>query len=241
LTHLPETTTVVILDEAIGPLGDAFPEAKVMRFEVLKGPALRQWAEARVKESGVRFAPGALERLLTLVDGAHLGELANEIEKLSTYALGRTVTMEDIEAMASSALQLFGYNLTDAIVDGRADRAFHLLDRMDAKSWPPVMLMAMIRRQYRQLLLAQALLLAGRSGPQIGDELGLRGFPLEKTIGNAARFQGNRLEQAYRRILKADVDVKTGIMDAETVLPALIVELTELSRPGRAAAATRRR
>ena len=141
--------------------------------------------------------------------------------------------------MASSALQMFGWDLTDAIVEGRADRALRVLERMDAKEWPPVMLLAMIRRQYRQLLLAQSLLQDGASGPQVGEQLGLRGFPLEKTLNNASRFRGGSLERAYRKLLQADVDVKTGVMDVETVLPVLIVDLTELSRATRPATPAR--
>jgi DNA polymerase-3 subunit delta len=233
LAHLPETTTAVLLDDSFGPLPEALPGAKVMRFEYLKKDGLLPWARERASSSGAEFAAGALEQLTSMVDTAHLGELANEIDKLATYANGRKITKDDVRVAGSSALQLFGYQLTDAIVDGRADRAFKVLDSMDVKSWPPVRLLATIRYAYRGLILAQALLAERRSEAEIGSATGLRGYPLEKTIGSASRYRPGQLEDSYRRILKADVDVKTGVMDAETVLPALIAELTELSRSSR--------
>jgi hypothetical protein len=65
------------------------------------------------------------------------------------------------------------------------------------------------------------------------------GYPLDKLMTNAARFPADRLDLAYRKLLEADVNVKTGVMDIETVVPTLIVELAELGRPQRAGAGRR--
>jgi DNA polymerase-3 subunit delta len=112
---------------------------------------------------------------------------------------------------------------------------------MDTKSQPPQLLSYMLVRQYRQLMLAQAYLREGMTAAQIGTQLGLRDYPLKKVVDQASRYQADRLETAYRRLLEHDVAVKTGVMDADAAFAALIVSLAELARtPARRAATSRR-
>ena len=202
----------------------------VRQFAVLRGDQLRGWAAERVRAQGASFAAGALDRLVLLIDGAHLGELASEIDKLITYANGRPVQVEDVDEMVSGAVQYQTWDLTDAVIEGRTDRALGVLRRMDSKSQPAQLLSYMLVRQYRQLLLAQAYLRDGLSAPQIGAQIGLQGFPLKKVIDQASRYQADRLETAYRRLLENDVAVKTGVMDADAAFEMLIVSLAELAR-----------
>src|SRR5690606_561685 len=201
-------------------------------FGVLRGDQLRGWAAERVRAQGATFAAGALDRLVSLVDGAHLGELASEIDKLITYANGRPVQVADVDELVSGAVQYQAWDLTDAVIDGRTDRALSVLRGMDTKSWPRQLVSFMVVRQYRQLILAQVCIREGMGPPQIGAQLGLRDFPLKKVIDQASRYDSQRLETAYRRLLEHDVAVKTGLMDPDASFEALIVSLAELGRAG---------
>jgi DNA polymerase-3 subunit delta len=234
LSGLPETTTVVLLDENVseGLRSELESLGTVRQFAVLRGDQLRGWAAERIRAQGATFAAGALDRLVSLIDGAHLGELASEIDKLITYANGRPVQIEDVDEMVSGAVQFQTWDLTDAVIEGRTDRALGVLRRMDTRSQPAQLLSYMLVRQYRQLMLAQAYLRDGLSAAQIGSQMGLQGFPLKKTIDQAGRYQSDRLETAYRRLLENDVAVKTGIMDADAAFEMLIVSLAELARSG---------
>jgi DNA polymerase III delta subunit len=88
LTTLPPSTTVVLLDEAPARvfLEAVAGAARLREFGILRPDELRRWAAGRIRDQGGTFAPSALDRLLTLVDANHLGELAQEIDKLVTYA-----------------------------------------------------------------------------------------------------------------------------------------------------------
>jgi DNA polymerase-3 subunit delta len=233
LLTAPESTTVVLLDESapnalIEALGSA---AKVSQFPVLRGQDLRGWVAERCKERGANFTNGAIERLVGAIDGNHLGELAQEIDKLATYAGGKPVQAADVDEMVSGAVQFQIWDLTDAVIEGRGDRALSVLRQMDAKDYPPQLLIFMLVRQYRQTLLAQSMLRDGMSQPQIGSELGITSsFPLRKVVDQASRYPAEPLEQAYRRLLQCDVSVKTGVLDVDTALQMLILELAELAK-----------
>jgi DNA polymerase-3 subunit delta len=244
LTTLPPTTAVVLLDEQpqVAFMEAVRDTATVQEFGVLKGDALRSWAEARIKKQGASFSAAALDRLLTLIDGAHLGELANEIDKLATYAGERRVEPADIDAMVSSALEYQIWDLTDAVVAGRADRALGFIETMavrGGRDYAPQLLIFMLTRTYRQLLLAQTLMAERLTQPEIGQRLGLSPFPLRKTIEQAGRYPPERLEQAYRRLLETDVAVKTGVLDVDTALELLVGDLTELAQTPRRTPARR--
>jgi DNA polymerase-3 subunit delta len=232
LANLPASTTVVLLDEqSPAALIEAVgKQAEVQRFDNLRGAELRSWAAARAKAQGAALTPAALERLISLVDGFHLGELAQEIDKLAVYAGGRRIDVEDVDALVSASVQLQFWDLTDAVIEGRGERAIAVWKAMDARNHPPQLLAYMLVRQYRQLLLAQSLLRQGLSADQIGSQLNLSGYPLRKTVDQATRYPADRLETAYRKLLASDVAVKTGVLDVDLSLEMLIVELAELGR-----------
>lgn len=248
LTRLPPTTTVVLLDEQpskalLDAIGDG---ATVREFKVLRndwqGRALSDWAAARARTQGTSLSPGALDRLVSLIDGYHLGELAQEIDKLATYTNGRQIEAGDVDALVSGAIEYQIWDLTDNVIAGRAGRALAFVETMAARGgreYAPPLLIFMLTRQYRQLILAQALLREGLSASQIGQQLGIgQPFPLRKVIDQASRYPADRLEAAYRRLLETDVAVKTGVLDVNTALELLVVDLTELAKsPRRARAA----
>lgn len=243
LSSLPPSTTVVLLDEEpSAALLDGLGTAVTAReFRALRDAELRRWAAARAAAAGARFAPAAMERLISLVDGFHLGQLAQEIDKLATFAAGRRIEAADVDEVASSALHYYIWDLTDAAAEGQGERALAVLRAMDAREHPPQLLLFMLTRQYRQLLLAQALRREGLSAAEIGERLAVRGFPLRKLMDQAERYPAERLEAAYRRLLETDVAVKRGVLEVETALELLVAELAALARRREGAAPRVRR
>ena len=237
LTNLPPTTTVVLLEESVAAsFTDGFAgKATVKEFKPLIREQLRSWASERARSQATQFTPAALDRLVQLIDGRHLGELAGEIDKLATYVGRRRIEVEDVDELVSGAIQYEFWDLTDAVIEARTDKALSVLRKMDARDQPPQLLTYMLIRQYRQLIVAQSLLREGLTPAQVGAQMGLRDFPLRKVIEQAGRYPANGLEQAYRRLLESDVAVKTGVYEAHTALELLIVTLTELAKSSRPA------
>ena len=245
LTTLPDTTTAVLLDEqaARGFLSALGENATVREFPILRLDALRQWASSRAGSQNATLSPAALDRLVALIDGYHLGELAHEIDKLATYANGRTIELADVDLLTSAAVQYQIWDLTDAVIAGRTGRALAFVETMAARGgrdYAPQLLIFMLTRQYRQLLLAKALLEDGLSQQQIGERLRIGPFPLRRVLDQTNRYPTQRLETAYRRLLETDVAVKTGALEVDTALELLIVDLSELAKAPRRPSTARR-
>ena len=242
LSDLPPSTTVVLLEESppravVEALSGT---ADVRSFPVLRADAVRAWAQRRAAAVGASLAPAAAARLSELIDGHHLGDLAQEIDKLAAYTGGRPIDLDDIDSVVSVALQFQTWDLTDAVASGRSDRALRVLQQMDEKQHPAQLLFSMVVRQYRQLMLVKAAKDEGLPDAEIGRKLGIaHPFPLSKYIEQSRRYPPDALDRAYRRLLETDVAVKTGVMDIEPALEMLIGELAGLTAGGRVPAGRR--
>lgn len=246
LSQAPPSTTIVLLDERVSEavLSELKDHGRVRAFSFMKRDQLREWARLRILERGGKISGPALARLCDLIDSSNVATLASEIDKLIAYTNGRPIEVEDIEEMVSSAVSYMPWDMTDAVIAGRADRAIAVLQRMIARDQPAQVLFFMLARAYRQLVLAQSLLREGASAAEIGRKLGVNHpFQQQKIIEQATRYPAARLEDAYRRIFEADVAIKTGVLDIELALEMLITDLAQHNAPtsrGRQAAPARR-
>ena len=106
---------------------------------------------------------------------------------------------------------------------------------MEAVAGPDLLML--IARQYRLLLLAKGMLEQGIRAPEISARLHVQGFVIQRLLKQAPRYTIERLRQAYRRLLAADLAVKRGVFDDETALQLLLAELAAFAQPaGRGAA-----
>ena len=90
----------------------------------------------------------------------------------------------------------------------------------------------MIARQVRFLLLAKELMEQKVPAADMGRRLELSGYPLRKTMEQAPRLTKQRLMDMHRKLLEADLSVKTGPMDEQLVLDILVAELVSGPRAG---------
>jgi DNA polymerase III delta subunit len=98
----------------------------------------------------------------------------------------------------------------------------------------------MVSRQVRLLLQAKDMTLRGEGPDAIGRALGLAPFPLRKVLDQQRLFEVTPLEAMLRRVLEADVQIKTGTQEPRLAIELLVAELSESARPQRPRPATPR-
>jgi DNA polymerase-3 subunit delta len=232
LPQLPETTTLVFLDGDLrseNPLLQALrPLAQAREFKPLSQGELAGWIRLRAERAGVALEARAIAALAGLV-GNQLWTLDSEIQKLAVYAGERQVTEEDVRSLVSVAREPNVFAMADAIIEGRANDAADLLQRLLADGEPPQRLLMMVARQYRLLLLTKELLERRVRASEISGRLQVQGFVIQRLIRQAPTYTTERLRRAYRRLLEADLSVKRGVYDDETALYLLLFELAMLA------------
>jgi DNA polymerase-3 subunit delta len=246
LPRVPANTLLILVEPVAPPksgvLAKALDEAgaRVKAFATLAGPPLVRWIEERARASGADIAGEAAALLATFV-GSDLRALANEIAKLAAYAgPGRTIAPADVTLLVSQAGEASVFELVDAIGQGNRRTALSALHTLLEHGERPERIMVMVGRQVRLLLQVKDLLGGGAAQDAIGRELGLSPYPLRKLVEQARLFQVPQLAAMHRRVLEADVQVKTGQLDSELGLQLLVAELSGEAKPAPRPGATRR-
>jgi DNA polymerase-3 subunit delta len=242
LASLPPSTTLVFVDGDISQKNALLrllsPLAQVQPFLRLSQRNLPEWIQARARREGVDISPAAVRLLADLV-GNDLWVLWQELKKLALYAGSQRVEEDDVRALTVAAREASVFTLVDAVVEGRPDQALRLLEQLLDQGAAAPYLLAIITRQYRNLLLAKEMLGQRRPRAEIGDRLGITsGFALGKVLEQAGRCPPARLEASYRRLLEADASIKSGIYREELALEVLVQDLARMAAapsPGRAA------
>ena len=200
----------------------------LLAIEDIATPDARQlpgWIAKTARQEGIAIEGRAVQMLAAYV-GPDLRRLRLEIEKLRTFAAGRSITAADVQLLVSDTGEALIWDLTDAIGlrDGRkAVRALSALRRNDAN---PFYLMTMITRQYRIMIKVKddTARISGNEYDVAG-RVGESPFPVKKAMTQSRNYGLDQLEAIMDRLLTADVAMKTGA-DPDTELDILVAELT---------------
>lgn len=185
-----------------------------------------KWVRKRFAAYGKGIAPETAEYLVNF-SGHFMQQLIPEIEKIAAYAPGETVTQEDIETVASKSAETAVYELSDKLAarnyDGAAEVMGELLGRKDTE---PIMLLAMIGNQMRNIYAAKLADLEHRDGDYLAEATGVRyDFLAQKLRNNARRFSLDRLERAVELCAETDYLMKSSGAEDEDLLKELLVKL----------------
>ena len=170
------------------------------------------------KDRGHSIDRPEVEYLIFLCTNLMAG-LLNEIEKIATYAHGERITREDIDAVASRAVESRIFEMCDELAANHTGRALTMLSDLETSREPAIAVTAVIARQFRQLYAARLALESGRDRAAIMQLTGLR-FPYHanRLIDSARRMPLPLLRYALIACMEADADLKSSrAADYDTV------------------------
>jgi len=242
LTHVPDSTELIFVDSVISrnnPLLSAIrPHAQVHEFRLPSVREMPGWVRQRADRLGAAIEPGAISALVDAI-GNDTRLIDMELQKLALYRSDgrsdgpsdRTIRRQDVEEMVSYVREANIFAAVDAALEGRAGFALRLAHQLLAEGRSSTYVITMLARQVRFLIVAKDMKSRGFQQDEIGRRLSIRGYPLTKTMQQEVRFSAERLAEIHRRLLEADLSIKTGAADEEMALDALIVGLSAPSRP----------
>ncbi len=227
---LPATTTLAVLVEEELPkthplIAAAQEHGKIMTFAPPTGDSLVRWITQRAKAEGVTIAPDAAGQLADFAVG-QLRTLANEIAKLATYVgQGNTIDLHAVNMLVADSREARGYELTDALANGRRAAALKLLHELLDEGQPPFMIVGTVAGQVRNLLQVKDLMARGMRAGEIASQLGMSPYRVERHIMPQARnFSLAQIEAAQRACLAVDAALKRSRLAPDLALDLLIAE-----------------
>lgn len=232
LSAMPETSDLLFVD---GPLTvktnwllkDLSENGKVKSFPLPKGAALHDWIRARllVKEG---FATDQAVSSLAEAVGTDLLLLESELEKLVLYAADRPIEPRDVESMVSKIRESNIFAAVDAAIGGRSAFALTQFRQVQSNGQSAAYILHMLHRQVRLLMLAKELQIQNVKNSDMSSRLGVKGYPLQKTLEQAPRFTVERLATMHGLLVQTDERIKSGRMRDAVALDLLIADLGAL-------------
>ncbi len=232
----PGTVLALVAEEVRkdSPLAKAVAKSgQVLEFPALKRNVL-QWVAARFKEVGVRAEPDACAALVHLVGDSDTRALANEIDKLATWAEGEPIGAREVEDLVAATAETPTFLLTDAWAARDAAELLDAAERILDRSAKPrrdetARIAAALGSHATKLKTAKRLSAQGVKSSDSLSALGTRSrYYADKLYEQAENFSDDGLRRATVRLAALDLALKGGSRLApEFELQRALIDLAE--------------
>jgi DNA polymerase-3 subunit delta len=221
----PETTVAFFAREegrakAPKKLHDAVKKAggRIDIEEKLKPYELPKWVAAEARKLRLDLEQGAAKALVTQV-GERQQRLLRELEKLSIeLGDGATISVEDVEALASASSERKVWSLADALLASNAAAAVRIYLELRARGERLPGLLYWMNRRLREALDVVTRLDAGEPAGEVRKGLRMPPRPAAQFMEEAQRFDREKLRRAVSIMADLEYESRGGgaTMDEDT-------------------------
>jgi DNA polymerase III subunit delta len=188
------------------------------------GESAAALAAQMAKDLGAEIDRDAAALLADIVNGEP-ARMRGELEKLSIYALGRRVTVADVEILVVAARKNTVWQLTSMLASRRRRDALAFLDNLLREGEQPIGIVGALAWTYRKLIEARDLP-AHTGGFQAARQLGMRPEAAEAAVRQAHRVPKSELLSGLIALAEADNQLKSSNPDPRALMEFLIARLT---------------
>lgn len=199
--------------------------ATVVNFQPQSQSDLNAWVRRRFKSYG-KDIDNSMAEYLTFLCGGLMTGLQSEIDKVANYTSGSAITRSDIDAVADPVLDARVFQMTDAISARDFKRAAEILSDLYLMNTEPIMILAVLGRQLRQIWSAR-LVLENRLGQSdLAALWEMKSSWQARKLMDAARcFDLRWCRQAVTLCAETDLMMKSSGLDSEELLTELLLKL----------------
>jgi DNA polymerase-3 subunit delta len=226
---MPPTTVAVLVGGDLRPqrnplvTGLESVGASIERYFLLREHELVAWIQTRARSIGLQLSASAARRLGSLV-GPNLWVLANEIDKLASWAAGAPVDEEVVDLLTAASREENVFSLVDHLVAGRTREAMRELTSLLDSGESPFGVLALLQNRLRQVWTVHELAAAGLplQTVRLRSGLGHRPEPaFRDTLALATRLSEQDLRMMHEQVLATDEAIKTGKREPRLALELL--------------------
>jgi DNA polymerase-3 subunit delta len=199
-------------------------KAEYKEFNLLKGAQLRNWVKDYTTKQGGKIDGQAMNKLIEYV-GNNLWRMANEINKLISFAMGATLIAADVELLVRSEIDLNIFELGDAIGQKNKAKAIKLFNQQIEEGENESYLLSMIASQIRNIIKIKSFLQINTNTKDsriLANKLGIHPFVAQKSMQQVRNFTLEELKKIYYQLTTIDFEAKIGKKDITTALELFI-------------------
>lgn len=206
----------------------------VCKFEQLDQNTLERYIAKWANQNGKLISHINASKLIGYC-GSDLNLLKNEVDKISAYAKGEEITLDDIQKLASVNLETRIFTLSDAVINGQGDKAFQTLDRLFYQKEEPVMMLYVLSNSFIDAYRIRVADECGVTQQQAAAEFDYkkRAFALKNARRSTSHVSTEALRKCLDALLEADISFKSVSVNPRLYLEQLIARLLIIAQEGR--------
>ncbi len=196
--------------------------AQSVDCSVLKNDALVAEIKKVCEQSpSIEIEPAAITELSQRTQGS-MSRIACEIVKLKSYCNG-VITRRDVCEMVTADFEFQVYDLTQAVSDKNAEKAFRALDVFYNDGVRPMRIINQLYDRYRKMLLAE--LNKGMGNDELGALLGVKGAAVYFIKKSSSAYSQVRLKKCVDCLHSLQCAVLSGKRTENSALQQAMFEL----------------
>ena len=234
LSDLPDYCCLVFVYDLIPYKGDGRSKlaallkkkGALVNFQRQEQGDLVDWIVRKVKATGHTIDSADAQYLIFLC-GDLMTNLSGEVGKITAYASHQRITRGDIDAVAIPQVDAVVFQMTDALARKDFDKAASVLADLLHGQEPPVMILSVMGKYFRQLYTARLYLEAGKSRSEFMALWGMKySYQGDKILDAARKFSLVWCRHAVRRCGEMDLEMKANYGCEGELLTQLLMELS---------------
>ena len=180
---------------------------------------------------GRKIAPSAVVAIVAAL-GSDMRELSGVCSQLaSDVAAGALITEEDVAKFQQGRVETTGFDVADAVLDGKTDLALVTLRQALETGVDPVMIVSALAGSVRALAKVSGANRGAKSFEHAG-QLGLSPWQIDKARRQLSGWSPATLAAAVVTLAQADADIKGASSDPIYALERSIIEISRARSRG---------
>ena len=234
LNNLPDYLYLLFVEDEVDKRSKMFKSVKqigrVVDFAVQDEKTLMRWVLGIMKREGKQITQRDMEHFLSKT-GTDMSNIEKELEKLLCYTMDRSViTGEDIDAVCTTQINNRIFAMVQAVAEQNQKKALDLYYDLLTLKEPPMRILFLLAKQFRQLLLVKEYAEEGIPQPVMASRLGVPSFVAKNIAVCARSYRISELRQAVTDFVDAEEAVKTGRLQDVLSVELLIVKYSSARR-----------
>lgn len=228
VTTAPDSTVFIFVEDEVDARGKLYKyvakEGHAAEMKAQTEKDLMTWCARQLAAYDKRITRDDCMYFLKKT-GTDMNNAYNELQKLIYYVgSSDVITAQDIDAVCTVNPEDKVFDMINAMTLGDKDTAIRLYSDLLALKEPPIKILVLISRQYDKLLSVKSMLEDNNGRQAITDRLGIRPYFVNGYISQASHYSVGELHRALEDCVKAEADIKMGILPEQMAVELLILK-----------------
>ena len=228
ISTIPDFTIFIFVEPTADKRGKLYKAAKSagrdIEINMPNESDLAKWVGGKLKDAGKQMKKEAWSQFLIMTHDS-MDNMARELEKLITYVGDRPqITLEDVNAICIARVETKIFDMINAISGKDLPKTMELYQDMLSAKEPPMRILYMIVRQFRQMAVIKELSDFGENVSSIARKVGSPDFAVKRTMQLARNFSSKEIKSLLNDAADYEQQVKTGRLDENLAVELIIMK-----------------